>query len=380
MIALCLALLISPMIPLEASAQTIPVQTDDGLDPVNLIFTGYAPAWWVVQNFNGWNPTPCSEPKTLDGKTYDFTLETPDTRAQTPLPCSGPRSHVRVWDMGVDPILGHWSIGTVHHERTLCNPFCHHIIDGWENAEQQIRSTFTLSGATVSISNYTLPNSGFYQSFYNDGNATLIQLSSPSTYPVSFAETGLRPGTSWSITLNQTTISSTSDTMLYSEPNGTYTFTVAPISGYTSVPASGVLQVSGNLICQHVEFTPLAYYVSFSESGLAPSTAWSVTLDGIGQQSTGKTITFQVSKGTHPFSVQDPPGYKANPSGGSLVVSSNKTIRVSYDLTVQSALNQQSAAFLIYTTVSAWAIVGITAVITVARRRKPSGDDRTISE
>ncbi len=137
--------------------------------------------------------------------------------------------------------------------------------------------------------------------------------------------------------------------------------------------------MSGNLVSQPVEYTPLEYYVSFSESGLALGTAWSVILDGIAQRSTEKTITFQVSKGTYPFSIQDPPGYTANPSGGSLVVSSDTTVRVSYDLTVQSALSQPSAAFLIYTTVSAWAIVGLAAMITIARRRKRSGDDRTIS-
>ena len=348
---------------------------------MNLIFTGYAPAGWVLQNFNRWNTTPCSEAKTIDEKTYDFTLETPDTRGQIP-PCYGPRFHVRVWDMGVDPVLGHWSIGAVHHEHSVCNPFpfCHHVIDGWENAEQEVRSTFAQAKATVSISNYTLPNSGYYQSYYNDGNAALIQLSSPGSYPVRFTEAGLRPGISWSITLNQTTLSSVSNNILFSEPNGTYTFMVAPVSGYTSVPASGTLQISGKLVSQSVEFTPLEYYVSFSEAGLSPGTAWSVILDGIAQQSTEKTITFQVSKGTHSFSIQNPPGYTSVPSGGSLVVSSDTTLQVSYDTTVRAALRQPSATLIIYTTVSAWAIVAVAAIIAVERRRKPSsGDDRTIS-
>lgn len=348
---------------------------------MNLIFTGYAPSWWVLQNFNRWNPTPCSEAKTINGKTYEFALETPDTRGQFP-PCYGPRFHIRVWDMGVDPVLGHWSVGAVHHEHSVCNPFpfCHHVIDGWENAEQEVRSTFAQTKAIVSISNYTLPNSRYYQSYYNEGNAALIQLSSPGSYSVSFTETGLRPGIAWSTTLNQTTLSSTSNNIRFSEPNGTYAFTVAPVSGYTSIPASGILQVSGNLVSQPIEFTPIEYHVSFSESGLAPGTAWSVIVDRMVQQSTEKTIVFRVSKGTHLFSIRDPPGYAANPSGGSLDVNSDSTVRVSYDLTVQSAVSKPSAAFLIYTTVSAWAIVGLTVIITVARRRRlASGDDRTIS-
>ncbi|TMI31867.1 hypothetical protein E6H29_03925 [Candidatus Bathyarchaeota archaeon] len=364
------------------ATMTIPPQTDDGLDPVNLIFTGYAPAWWVLQNFNGWNPTPCSEPKTLSGKTYDFTLETPDTGGQIP-PCYGPRFHIRVWDTGLDPVLGQWSIGAAHHETSVCNPFpfCKHVIDGWEIAEREVRSTFAQNSATVSVSSYTLPNSGLYQNYYNDGNATLIQVSRPSTYPVRLTETGLRPGTSWSVTLNHTTLSSTSESVLFSEPNGTYAFTVAPINGYTSIPASAILQVSGNPVSQLVGFAPLEYSVSFSKSGLAPGTTWSVILDGISQESTEKSITFEVSKGTHLFTVQNPPGYKSNPSGGSLVVNSNTTVRVSYETTIQPTSSQPSASFFIYATIAAWAAVGLAAIITVARRRKlGSGDDRTISE
>ena len=104
-------------------------------------------------------------------------------------------------------------------------------------------------------------------------------------------------------------------------------------------------------------------------------------LDGISQESTEKSITFEVSKGTHLFTVQNPPGYKSNPSGGSLVVNSNTTVRVSYETTIQPTSSQPSASFFIYATIAAWAAVGLAAIITVARRRKlGSGDDRTISE
>ena len=105
-----LALLFIPVIvyyPVHA-LPVIPSQTDDRLDPINLVFTGYAPASWVAQNLQGWNTSPCSEPKIIDGQTYDVNMETPDTRGQVP-PCWGPRYHIRIWDMGDDPVLGRWS-------------------------------------------------------------------------------------------------------------------------------------------------------------------------------------------------------------------------------------------------------------------------------
>src|SRR5437867_3778270 len=50
------------------------------------------------------------------------------------------------------------------------------------------------------VTNFPLNNAGVFQGIYNDGNATLIQLSPP--HRVTFAEEGLRPGTSWSVILN----------------------------------------------------------------------------------------------------------------------------------------------------------------------------------
>ncbi len=245
-----LALLTIPILlsqPVAQSSVTVPVQTDDGLDPVNLVFTGSAPASWVAQNLNGWNSSPCSEPKTLHGRTYDFNMETPDTRNQAP-PCWGPRYHIRIWDMGTDPVLGHWSIGAVHHEHTECSFIivCHHVIDSWGQAEALVRSTFASGTVALSISNYTLNNSGFYQGAYNDGNAALIQLSPTNLYPVTFLETGLPAHTPWSVTLNETTSSSTNGNITIRSPKGIYSFTIGDVPGYHPDVSSGSFNLTGN--------------------------------------------------------------------------------------------------------------------------------------
>ncbi len=63
-----------------------------------------------------------------------------------------------------------------------------------------------------------------------------------------------------------------------------------------------------------------AYLVTFTSSGLPPGTSWAVTLGGIPQSSTARTITFTEPNGTYPFAIENLTGYTANPSSGSLSV------------------------------------------------------------
>ncbi|HZD12697.1 MAG TPA: hypothetical protein VE177_04170, partial [Candidatus Binatus sp.] len=103
----------------------VPRATDDGQDPIMILWTGYAPSWWVYHNIPGWNDTSiCSMTKTVRNMPSNVTLEFSDPGQNF---CIGPRSHVRIWDMGTDPNLGTWSIGSMHHEHTECDPICHHV-------------------------------------------------------------------------------------------------------------------------------------------------------------------------------------------------------------------------------------------------------------
>jgi len=238
----------------EAAISSIPITTDDNLDPITLVFTGYAPSWWVASNIADWSDSAyCSGPKTVNGNAYNYTLEHPDP---TGIACFGPRDHVRIWDMGYSPVYGQWSIGAAHHEHTVCDPLCHHVIDSWERAEADVRSAFTRGQATLSISNITLGNAAYYQGVFNDGNATGIQLrSSSAQYPVVFNENGLSNRTSWSVTMNGTTLTSEHPDITFSEPNGTYSFTVGAPQGFSLSPSSGTISVDGAGNHQTILFT-----------------------------------------------------------------------------------------------------------------------------
>ncbi len=66
----------------------------------------------------------------------------------------------------------------------------------------------------------------------------------PPGYAVTFSESGLPPGDSWSVTLNGTTRSSTSPNITFQEPAGTYSYSVSVPSGLSASPSSGTITVS----------------------------------------------------------------------------------------------------------------------------------------
>lgn len=145
-----------------------------------------------------------------------------------------------------------------------------------------------------------------------------------SGYSVTFTESGLPSGTMWSVTLSGSTLSSTSESIAFTEANGMYSYTIPSATGYTASPASGTVTVSSAPQSVTVTFTsipPGEYVVTFTESGLPTSTSWSVTLQGSLQSSTTSAITFDEMNGSYPYTVGTVSGYTATPSSGNVPVS-----------------------------------------------------------
>ena len=157
------------------------------------------------------------------------------------------------------------------------------------------------------------------------GAIYVIGASPAPTYPVSFVETGLGTPFSWSVTLNGTVGESTSDTIAFSEPNGTnYPYSVAPVFGYTANVTTGTLSVLGRPVSVLVEFTvpppPPSFPVYFNATGLAPSTNWSVTLNRTLASARTDSIAFSAPNGTLPYTIGAVTGYTCNRSSGGVVV------------------------------------------------------------
>jgi hypothetical protein len=161
----------------------------------------------------------------------------------------------------------------------------------------------------------------------------------PSTYDVTFDESGLVSGTSWSVTFGGTTESSTTTQIEFEGiENGTYAYTVGAVSGETAQPSSGSVTVNGADVTSTTTFTtaaPPAYDVTFHESGLVSGTSWSVTLNGSTKTSTATTVKFKETNGTYEYSVGNVAGYTATPLSGSVDVGgSDLTVAVEFTSTV----------------------------------------------
>jgi len=90
-----------------------------------------------------------------------------------------------------------------------------------------------------------------------DGN--LYAFATTPTYDVTFVESGLASGTSWSVTFNGATQASTSASISFTVPNGIYAYSVSVPSGYTSPSTlSGTLTVDDANVIKNIVFTPIS--------------------------------------------------------------------------------------------------------------------------
>ncbi len=106
----------------------------------------------------------------------------------------------------------------------------------------------------------TLYHDNSYPNIYTIGYSGTSS-PTPTTYTVTFTESGLPSGTTWSVTLAGTTKSSSTNTITFSEPNGSYSFSVGSVSGYTASPSSGTINVNGANVNQAITFTASAQNV-----------------------------------------------------------------------------------------------------------------------
>lgn len=175
-------------------------------------------------------------------------------------------------------------------------------------------------------------------------------------YTVTFSESGLPSGTFWAVFLHGDQWGSngpgasygwyypnhggfgwngsSSDSVTFSLPNGTYNFGVPPAGSngslYLASPSSGNFTVSGGAVSVGVSFSVLQLYnVTFVESGLPSGTFWAVQLlGGWGESgwngSTTDSINFTVPNGTFYFGVgpawNSGTGYVASPAFGNVTV------------------------------------------------------------
>ncbi|MCI4344551.1 MAG: hypothetical protein L3J87_02870, partial [Thermoplasmata archaeon] len=153
-------------------------------------------------------------------------------------------------------------------------------------------------------------------SFTVAGEVLLIYLRfDPVTYPVLFQiQCGLigATGETWSVEVNGVNFSSTFQSIAFQEPNGSYTFVVAPPTGLSLTPSGGTFNVTGAtvMVCLGlVLVNPAVYNVLVLESGLATGTRWGVLWGGTLDSATNSWIEENATNGTYSFAVPNVPGY-----------------------------------------------------------------------
>lgn len=89
----------------------------------------------------------------------------------------GQREHIRLFggDFDTHGVYDDWSVGTAHQETWNWGCLCHQI-DSWETAESDLTDDLDGQTGVGSIGTYNQGNSGYWQGKYNDGTASLIEL------------------------------------------------------------------------------------------------------------------------------------------------------------------------------------------------------------
>ncbi|MGC8725115.1 MAG: PKD domain-containing protein [Thermoplasmata archaeon] len=124
--------------------------------------------------------------------------------------------------------------------------------DGATSTSQNPTHLYPVSGnytvnLTVTDSNGNSRSSVIYINALNPNSAP--------TYSVTFKSNGLPSNQSFSVTFNGTTQSSSNGQVSFTEPNGTYQYTVTSPSGYNATPSSGTITVNGQAVSTAINFT-----------------------------------------------------------------------------------------------------------------------------
>jgi hypothetical protein len=104
-------------------------------------------------------------------------------------------------------------------------------------------------------------------------------------YEVNFFQSGLPTGTTWSVTLGGTTQTSQGAVDAFEESNGTYSFSLGTVQGYSGSPASGNVTVSGSR--QTIDLT----FTATSSTPLGTVFAWGIPINATGVSTTGCAST-----------------------------------------------------------------------------------------
>lgn len=191
---------------------------------------------------------------------------------------------------------------------------------------------------------------------------------------ISFQANGLPPNTSWSVVVDNQTLSGSGGVLNVSLANGTYAYAVPAPPGYHA-PAPGTERVIGRTAVVTLNFTPFEFAIIFLEYGLANGTDWTLTFLGSTYTQASRALEFVAPNGSY--------AYRLSTVGGYTLSATNGTVHVAgRDVAVQAAYVAQSTVTPPQTPASpssvpielglaALAVVSLVLGMLLGRRRRP---------
>jgi YVTN family beta-propeller protein len=168
-------------------------------------------------------------------------------------------------------------------------------------------------------------------------NVSISFHSGPPEHLLHFDETGLAWGVGWSVILNGSLAESSDSSLSFEEPNGSYSFTIGPVTNYFASPDFGTIGVLGGAATVNLTYSIVTWGIYFDESGLPPATPWEVTFTsgppGFTLPTSGPTsassVFFALANGTYTYFVATTSMAYTPPPSGSFFVNGGPPYSVS---------------------------------------------------
>jgi YVTN family beta-propeller protein len=190
-------------------------------------------------------------------------------------------------------------------------------------------SAFTVDEPNGSYA-YSVPRPNGYAPVPASGNVSLagsnqtVTIHFAMTFPVDIEESGLGANTTWGLSMDGVSGSTTGTNLTLPEPNGTFSYRVEPVPGYVT-NWTGAATIAGVPLVVTITFRVNTYLATFNETGLPIGSRWSVDLDNGTDNSTTTSVSVPLPNGTYRFSIPGVGSYAPHDPTGSLAIFANGT-------------------------------------------------------
>ncbi|MEM3265725.1 MAG: hypothetical protein QXH07_07205 [Thermoplasmata archaeon] len=176
--------------------------------------------------------------------------------------------------------------------------------------------------------NYILNISGsnFLQSHYINVKPMGVYYVNLTTN-LTFKENGLQEGTNWSVSLNGKVLNSSKNMIIFSVPNGYYSYKIPNVLNFYAVPNNGYLDNLSwpNDVIYLTFYEAPLYKVIFTEKGLPIDGLWDINLNGKEYVTESNNQIFYLMNGTYSYSINSK-GYFPLPESGNFTINGGVVI------------------------------------------------------